>query len=133
MLDWGGASVNAALSRALGISLEAAAQVKETMGVSPVASDAAQQALQAELQVLARELLSSLQFYQSRPGSLDIGELLLTGGGSQLAGIDDELHRQLGVPVRLGDPLQRVTAGRKLHTPPKLGSLAIAVGLGIDV
>jgi len=133
VLDWGGASVNAALSRALGISLEAAAQVKETMGVSPVASDAAQQALQAELQVLARELLSSLQFYQSRPGSLDIGELLLTGGGSQLAGIDDELHRQLGVPVRLGDPLQRVTAGRKLHTPPKLGSLAIAVGLGIDV
>ena len=93
---------------------------------------AARAALSEELQVLARELLSSLQFYQSRPDSLDIGEVLLTGGGAQLGGIDAELGRQLGVPVRVGDPLCRVKLGGGVSAPTEPGSLAIAVGLAIE-
>jgi type IV pilus assembly protein PilM len=132
VLDWGGANVDAALADALEIPVEEAAQLKETLGSDAEPNDAARQALQRELQVLARELLSSLQFYQSRSGSLDLSEVLLTGGGSQLAGIEEELGRQLGVPVRIADPLQSVTKGRKLRPPENLGSLAIAVGLGIE-
>jgi Tfp pilus assembly PilM family ATPase len=47
--------------------------------------------MKSELQVLSRELLASLQFYQSRPGSLAIGEIMLTGGAALLAGTDAEL------------------------------------------
>jgi len=132
VLDWGGANIDQAIATALDIPVEAATKVKESLGASGESNEEGRQALQAELQVLARELLSSLQFYQSRPGSLDLSEVLLTGGGSQLAGIDEELRRQLGVPVRIGDPLQAVRQGQKLHKPSNLSSLAIAVGLGID-
>jgi type IV pilus assembly protein PilM len=140
VLEWGGSSLDIAIARALEIEPEEAEQVKQLVtmsgddefeGLSPVQVEAARAAIRQELQLLARELVSSLQFYQSRPGSLDIGEMLLTGGGAQLDGIDTELGRQLGVPVRLGDPLHRVRLGKDVAHPAS-PSLTIAVGLGIE-
>jgi type IV pilus assembly protein PilM len=140
VLDWGGASLDAALVRALDLEPERAQQIRHVMplvgevgigGLSLAELEVAQAAIRSELQVLARELLSSLQFYQSRIGSLDIGELLITGGTAQLEGIDAELGKQLGVTVRIGDPLSGVTMG-KLKRPADAASLGIAVGLGID-
>jgi type IV pilus assembly protein PilM len=141
VLDWGGASLDDAIATALAIPLDHAERVKRAIsmsgetaleGLSAVQVEAARAAVHHELELLSRELISSLQFYQSRPGSLDIGEVLLTGGGAQLDGIAGELGRRLGVPVRLGDPLQRVTVGEDLDLPIGAGSLAIAVGLGIE-
>ena len=40
-----------------------------------------------------------------RPGSLAIGEILVTGGGAELPGLVEELERLVGVPVRAADPL----------------------------
>jgi type IV pilus assembly protein PilM len=140
VLDWGGASLDAALVRALNVEPERAQQIRQMVslvgevgvgGLSPIELEAARAVICSELQALARELLSSLQFYQSRIGSLDIGEVLLTGGTAQLAGIDEELGKQLGVIVRIGDPLGGVTM-RKLKRPVDAASLGIAVGLGID-
>ena len=140
VLEWGGSSLDLALARALEVEPEEAERIKQLLtldgdceieGVTPVQLEAARSAVRQELQLLARELVSSLQFYQSRPGSLDIGEMLLTGGGAQLDGIDAELGRQLGVTVRLGDPLQRVKLGKDVPHPAS-PSLTIAVGLGIE-
>ena len=58
----------------------------------------------------SQEIVSSLRFYQTRPGSLAIGELLVTGGGAELPGLAEELERLVGVPVRAADPLGRVHA-----------------------
>ena len=140
VLEWGGSSLDVALARALDLEIAEAAQIKQVLtldgddeveGVPPLQLEAARAAVRQELQLLARELVSSLQFYQSRPGSLDIGDMLLTGGGAQLNGIDAELGRQLGVPVRLGDPLQRVKLGKDVPHPASQ-SLTIAVGLAIE-
>ena len=140
VLEWGGSSLDLAIARALEVDPEEAERVKQLLtlsgegeveGVTPMQLEAARSAVRQELQLLARELVSSLQFYQSRPGSLDIGEMLLTGGGAQLDGVDDELGRQLGVPVRLGDPLHRVRLGKDVAHPAS-PSLTIAVGLGIE-
>jgi len=140
VLEWGGASLDLAVARALEVEPEEAERVKQLVtmsgddeieGLAPVQLEAVSAAIRQELQLLARELVSSLQFYQSRPGSLDIGEMLLTGGGAQLDGIDSELGRQLGVPVRIGDPLQRVKLGKDVAHPAS-PSLTIAVGLGIE-
>jgi Tfp pilus assembly PilM family ATPase len=90
------------------------------------------EAIQNELQVFSRELISSLQFYQGQPGSLGIGEIVLSGGTAQLPGIDVELGRMIGVQVRVGDPLSNVRRGKKLSADQQFGSLAVAIGLGIE-
>ena len=69
----------------------------------------------------SRELVASLQFYQARPGSLDIGEILLSGGGAELAGFAAELEQLIGVPVSVGDPFSRVVLGRKVTRPDGVG------------
>ncbi len=83
-----------------------------------------------ELQSLVRELLSSLRFYQSQPGSLDIGEILVSGGTTSIPGLVAELERELGVKMVVGDPLSRVTGPEQ--TPEQIGSFAVAIGLGIE-
>ena len=89
-------------------------------------------ALRKQVQAFARELVSSLQFYQNQPGSLGIGEIVLTGGTAHLPGIADELQRLIGVPVRVGDPLARLKVTKKIELDEPMGSLAVAIGLGIE-
>ena len=73
------------------------------------------------------------QFYQSQPGSLGIGEIVPTGGTAHLPGFAAELAKLIGVRVRVGDPLANVKTGKKdVDRDLLLGSLAAAIGLGID-
>jgi type IV pilus assembly protein PilM len=142
VLDWGGASLDVAVARALNLtpsqaepfkrqlSLEPGASVPE--GLTPEQGDAALQAVRAQLQAFARELVSSLQFYQNQPESLGIGEIVVTGGSAHLPGLAAELQRLIGVLVRVGDPLGRVKVGKKVEEGDRIGSLAVAIGLGIE-
>jgi type IV pilus assembly protein PilM len=89
-------------------------------------------AVRKAVQTFARELGSSLQYYQNQPGSLGIGEIVLTGGTAHLPGLAEELERLIGVRVRVGDPLARMKVSKKVGDPDQVGSLAVAIGLGID-
>ena len=92
------------------------------------------EAVRLRLTPFARELVSSLQFYQTQPESLGIGEIILTGGTSQLDGLAGALNQMIGVQVRLGDPLQRLTVRKGVESgfEQSLGSLAVPIGLAID-
>jgi len=65
-----------------------------------------------QLQTFARELVSSLQYYQNQPDSLGIGDHRDHGGTSLFAGLAVELQRLIGVSVRVGDPFERVKPAR---------------------
>jgi type IV pilus assembly protein PilM len=142
VLGWGGSSLSVAIARALDVTPSEAEPVKHVLtlaengeapeGVTPEVLAASREAVRRELQAFARELVSSLRFYQNQPGSLGIGELVLTGGTAHLPGLTDELERLIGVPVKLGDPLARVNVTKKLKAPERVGSLTVAIGLGID-
>jgi type IV pilus assembly protein PilM len=141
VIEWGGMNLNVAIARALDTTPSEAEPVKlslnllepaETMELAPEKAARVRTAVSEELQTFARELVSSLQFYQGQPGSLGIAEIVLTGGTAQLPGLDAELSRLIGVRVRVGDPLSRVERGKKLGEPEALGSLAVAIGLGIE-
>ena len=90
------------------------------------------EAVRRQLQTFARELVSSLQFYQNQPNSLGIGEIVITGGTAHLAGLAEELQKLIGVRVTVGDPLSRVKLGKKIGETEQLGSLSVAIGLGIE-
>ena len=142
VLEWGGSALNVAIARALDISPSEAEPIKRGLSLTGVDtapegfnSDQLATALEAvrgQLQTFARELVSSLQFYQNQPGSLGIGEIALTGGTAHLPGFGAELERLIGVPVRVADPMSRVKVSRKVRDLEQVGSLAIAIGLGID-
>ena len=83
------------------------------------------------LQTFARELVSSLQFYQGQPDSLGIREVVLAGGTAELGGLAGTLERLIGVPVRVGDPLVAVSLAKKFKGGPVTPALAIAIGLGM--
>jgi type IV pilus assembly protein PilM len=142
VLEWGGSTLNVAIARELDMAPSEAEPVKRTLtlggetvpeGLTPEQVVAVRESVRRQLQTFARELVSSLQFYQNQPGSLGIGEIVITGGTAHLGGVADELQRLIGVRVAVGDPLMRVKLGKKLReADEQLGSLAVAIGLGIE-
>jgi type IV pilus assembly protein PilM len=142
VLDWGGHSLDVAIAKALDLSPSEAEPIKLTLslaepsipaGLTSEQADQVRDAVNLQVHAFARELISSLQFYQSQPGSLGIGEIVLTGGTAQLPGLAGELSRLLGVRTRVGDPLTHLNVGKKVDREQQLGSLSAAIGLGIDV
>jgi type IV pilus assembly protein PilM len=141
VLDWGGQTLDVAIARELDCAPSEAEPLKRELSLSAGGwpeeltqeqADRAREAVRRQLQTFARELVSSLQFYQNQPGSLGIGEIVITGGTAHLGGVAEELQRLIGVRVEVGDPLHRVKLGRKLRETEQLGSLSVAIGLGIE-
>jgi type IV pilus assembly protein PilM len=140
VLDWGGARVTAAIERALEVGADEADRVKRSLDISSNASqDAgderttkAVEAARREVNGLARELASSLHFYQDQPDSLGFAEIAITGGGAHLQGLAEQLEELIGISVRVADPFARVGSGHGISSGGQDGSLAVAIGLGIE-
>jgi type IV pilus assembly protein PilM len=141
VIEWGGATLNVAIARALDLAPSEVELVKRLVSLDSEAIPEgieqdqymlAVDAVRKQVQAFARELVSSLQFYQHQPGSLGIGEIVITGGTTALVGLAGELERLIGVRVRVGDPLARMKVPKKLAVGDHIGSLAIAIGLGIE-
>jgi type IV pilus assembly protein PilM len=140
VLEWGGSTLTRAIERELSVTASEAAELK--LGLSLEDTDSyddagdsasrARQAVRRELQTLARELVASLQFYQGQPGSLAIGDILLSGGTSRMPGLPEELERLTRVRVRRADPLARAKVADSVHAGEDLSSLAVAIGLGVE-
>jgi type IV pilus assembly protein PilM len=141
VLDWGGWSLNVAVARALDKAPSEVEAIKRQLsfaeettveGLSPAQVAKTREAVQRALAAFARELVASLHFYQAQPGALGIGQIVLTGGTAHMPGFVDAVGRLIGVPVRLGDPFERVKLGKKALPAGEPGSLAVAIGLGIE-
>jgi type IV pilus assembly protein PilM len=141
VLEWGGSALNVALARVLDAAPSEVEDVKHELtltdstvpdGLSAEQATRCVEALLKATQTFARELVSSLQYYQNQPGSLGIGEIVLTGGTAHLPGLAGELERLIGVRVRVGDPLARMKVSKRVGEPEQVGSLAVAIGLGIE-
>jgi type IV pilus assembly protein PilM len=141
VLDWGGSALNVAIARAIDAAPSEVEGFKRALaltdemvpdGLTADQAKKAREAIRRAIQTFARELVSSLQYYQNQPGSMGIGEIVLTGGTAHLPGIAGELERLIGVNVRVGDPLARMKVSKKVGEPEQIGSLAVAIGLGIE-
>jgi type IV pilus assembly protein PilM len=141
VVEWGGSALNVALARAFDSTPSEVETLKRSLSLdgsttpealTPDQLATALDAVRRQVQSFARELVSSLQFYQNQPGSLGIGEIVLTGGTAHLPGLADELERLIGVHVRVGDPFARLKVAKRLAGTEQVGSLAVAIGLGIE-
>ena len=140
VLEWGGASLTGALARALEVEPNEAERIKKEIaldgtlapeGVDDEAAANAREALRTALTTFARELVSSLQFYQGQPDSLGIREVVLAGGTAELRGLASTLQSLIGVNVRVGDPLAGVTPSKKIKDlPTPAHTISIGLGMG---
>ena len=140
VLDWGGVRVTSAIERALEVDAAEADRVKRSIDISSQApadpaderTGKAVEAARREVHGLARELASSLHFYQDQPDSLGFAEITITGGGAHLQGLAEQLEELIGISVRVADPFARVGSGHGISSGGQDGSLAVAIGLGIE-
>jgi type IV pilus assembly protein PilM len=140
VLEWGGSTLTRSIERELGLTAAEASELKLGVSLEDTASfdeagdsaSRARQAVRRELQTLARELVASLHFYQGQPGSLAIGEILLSGGTSRMPGLAAELERLTRVRVRRADPLARAKVADSVDPGEDLPSFAVAIGLGVE-
>ena len=140
VLEWGGEKLESAIAFDLGVTPDEAHELlldasleRDPDLVEDSRHAAVRESIRRELQKLARELVASLQFYQSQPGSLAISQILVSGGASRLPGLPEELERLTRVSVRRADPLAHVQAPADVRSRDDLASLAIAIGLGVEV
>jgi type IV pilus assembly protein PilM len=140
VLDWGGSRVTAAVERALEVDTAEAERTKRSLDISSNATEEpgderttkAVEAARREVNGLARELASSLHFYQDQPDSLGFAEITITGGGAHLQGLAEQLEELIGIHVRVADPFARVGSGHGISSNGQDGALAVAIGLGIE-
>ena len=144
VFDWGGGALQEAIATELDVHPAEAATIlrhlslsgtgRQFDGLDEVARTKALDAVRLRLTPFARELVSSLQFYQTQNESLGIGGIVITGGTSHLEGLGDALHQMIGVNVSVGDPLARVVTARDFDPAIEatIGSMAVPIGLAID-
>ncbi len=144
VFDWGGSALEEAIVASLEVHPAEAATILRHLSLSgpgrqfdaldEAARAKALDAVRLRLTPFARELVSSLQFYQTQNESLGIGGIVITGGTSHLEGLGDALHQMIGVNVSVGDPLARVVTARDFDPAIEatIGSMAVPIGLAID-
>ena len=144
VFDWGGGALEDAIATSLDVRPAEAATILRHLSLSgpgrqyesldEVTRAKATEAVRLRLTPFARELVNSLQFYQTQAESLGIGGIVITGGTSHLEGLSDALHQMIGVDVSVGDPLARVIPAGDFDPAIEavIGSMAVPIGLAID-
>jgi type IV pilus assembly protein PilM len=100
------------------LTVEEAEKIKRDHGI-PMANDGyliegkitAAQALvllRPKLELLVVEIYRSLDYYRTKMNGGKVDQILLIGGGARLKGLVGFLIDELGIPVKLGDPLEFV-------------------------
>ena len=92
-----------------------------TRSLKPVATDLAFQ---------VRTTLSQCQA-EMKDQAMDIKRVYLSGGGAELSGLSDHLHRELGLPCTIVDPFDAFVGEGGKEVPEKSARAAYSVGVGL--
>jgi len=133
VIPLGGRDVTSALARQLNMPATDAEGLKRQIGASPQIPPEWAPAMEA-INEANRSLVDSIRntfvYHQSNNPGTGIDKVVLTGGGSQLAGLPQMLSNSARIAVTLGDPLAGMTIAenaRRHVTVPV--TMAVAVGL----
>ena len=131
----GGNATTAAVSAALDLPISDAEGVKRRIGEPVPQMMAAERGAQASMNELVGEIRNSIQYFASLPGRLPVSRVLVTGGGSELAGLIAMLEAQVRLPVLTVSPLTRLDTSRldlSEEQAREVGSvLATPIGLAL--
>ncbi|HEX8736833.1 MAG TPA: type IV pilus assembly protein PilM [Pyrinomonadaceae bacterium] len=135
----GGSQFTDVLQRSLGLSYQQAEAVKR--GVPDAAEGVEEKAIEPlmdnVMEMVAMEIQKTFDFYRatSEDGGIAVQKILISGGGSKLAGLPEELSTRLELPVEVLDPFRQIKVDARKFDPDYLSEImpemAVAVGLAL--
>jgi len=88
-------------------------------------------------EIVAMEIQKTFDFYRATTEDNEtvVQKILISGGGSKLAGLAQELSERLELPVEVLDPFRNIKVDKKKFDPDYLSEIvpemAVAVGLAV--
>lgn len=83
---------------------------------------------------LVQEIRRSIDYYRNKTGDAPIHEMVIVGGSAKLRNMAPFLEEQLGIPARIGNPLETMNVIAKNQSPDYLQDIAVlfpvSIGLG---
>ncbi len=134
--DIGGSEITEYLAQELGIELAEAEALKRRVGFDDDETTLrAARILDARARDAVSEVRGTLNFYETQPDVAPIERVLLTGGGSLLAGFEDALRSAVRIPLERANPRLMLEVGNIGFAPEDLPSLdpflPVPVGLAL--
>jgi type IV pilus assembly protein PilM len=134
----GGSQFTDVLQRSLGLSYQQAEAVKRGAGNVPNADEKAIEPLISNVtEIVANEIQKTFDFYRatSDDSHTVVQKILISGGGSKLQGLAQELSARLELPVEVLNPFRNIKVDNRKFDPGYISEImpemAVAVGLAI--
>ena len=131
----GGRAFTDSIAEGLGVSPEEAERLKRAQNLPEEQASNLRDIVEKQLEYVASEYNRQLSFYWSASGSDEgIDRIMLSGGGSQIAGLTEELTEKTGVQCEILDPFRNLDVG--VGTDPAVlkslaPEMALAVGMSL--
>ncbi len=129
----GGNAVTAAIAGALDLPMSDAENLKRRLGEATPQVQAAGQSAQATMAELVGEVRNSIQYYASLPGRMPVARVLVTGGGSYLAGLLPLLESQVHLPIVPVSPLSRLDTSKLPLSPEQAAQVSAVLSTPIGL
>lgn len=139
MIGSGGEDLTQGISTRLAIPPAQAEGLKRQFGLVRGTARAEDRPIVEAVYGAAWEFVSSirdtLDFYVAGRRATPLGQIVFTGGGSNLPGIQDALGELIGLPVVTNDPFSAATVAKPIRRLPREArdSYATAFGLALGV
>ena len=135
----GGSQFTDVLQRSLGLNFQQAEAVKRGVAdaVDGVEVKAIEPLMNNVTEIVAMEIQKTFDFYRATTEDNEtvVQKILISGGGSKLAGLAQELSDRLELPVEILDPFRNIKVDKKKFDPDYLSEIvpemAVAVGLAV--
>jgi len=135
----GGSQFTDVLQRSLGLNFQQAEAVKRGVNdaVDGVEVKSIEPLMNNVTEIVAMEIQKTFDFYRATTEDNEtiVQKILISGGGSKLAGLPEELSQRLELPVEVLNPFRNIRVDDKKFDPQYLSEIvpemAVAVGLAI--
>lgn len=135
----GGSQFTDILQKNLGFSYQQAEAVKRGVpeAMENVDETAIEPLISNVTEMVAMEIQKTFDFYRATSDNDDIKveKILISGGGSKMAGLREELSKKLEIPVEVLDPFRHINVDQRKFDPDYLSEImpemAVAVGLAL--
>lgn len=135
----GGSQFTDVLQRSLGVSYQQAEAIKRGVPVNDdgLEEKSIEPLIDNVMEMVAMEIQKTFDFYRATVdnGGVSVQKLLLSGGGSKLARLPEELSQRLEMEVEILDPFRQIKVDTKKFDPDYLSEImpemAVAVGLAL--